>query len=199
MVAPRRTISQEGTQQNVRQVDIALKMLSKKTDANGVTTIMAEVNNASLLPLASDMKVKVGLYNSPVVYANTAAFAEQTLNAAALYDATEKQNMVQIVTLTVDQPDFDQMLYLCTVPMAGTEEVKDVKPTNNVLPVNLVGKYILGDANNDGKVSVADVTAVINRINGSTSGTFIEKAANVNKDEKISIADVTGIINIINK
>ena len=199
MVAPRRTISQEGTQQNVRQVDIALKMLSKKTDANGVTTIMAEVNNASLLPLASDMKVKVGLYNSPVVYANTAAFAEQTLNAAALYDATEKQNKVQIVTLTVDQPDFDQMLYLCTVPMAGTEEVKDVKPTNNVLPVNLVGKYILGDANNDGKVSVADVTAVINRINGSTSGTFIEKAANVNKDEKISIADVTGIINIINK
>ena len=61
------------------------------------------------------------------------------------------------------------------------------------------GNVLLGDANGDGVVTIADVTAVINHINGITTGTFIEEAANVNHDETISIADVTGIINIINK
>lgn len=61
------------------------------------------------------------------------------------------------------------------------------------------GNVLMGDANGDGVVTIADVTAVINHINGITTGTFIEEAANVNHDETISIADVTGIINIINK
>ena len=61
------------------------------------------------------------------------------------------------------------------------------------------GQYQPGDANGDGVVTIADVTAVINHINGNVTGTFIEEAANVNGDETISIADVTGIINLINK
>lgn len=61
------------------------------------------------------------------------------------------------------------------------------------------GQYQPGDANGDDVVTIADVTAVINHINGNVTGTFIEEAANVNGDETISIADVTGIINLINK
>ena len=62
-----------------------------------------------------------------------------------------------------------------------------------------VKNYLLGDVNDDGVVSIADVTAVINKINDDVSGTFVEIAADVNKDGLISIADVTGIINIINQ
>lgn len=58
---------------------------------------------------------------------------------------------------------------------------------------------ILGDANGDGTVSIADVTAIINKINNEVTGTFLEEAADVNGDGIISIADVTGVINIINK
>jgi len=195
--APRRVISQSGTQLNVRQVDMALKVLSKKTIGDE-TTIVAEVNNASLLPLANGMSVKVGLYNSPIVD-NAVSFAEVTVNAADLYDATAKQNKVKLVTLTVDKPDFDQTFYLCSTPVQGSETVKDVQPLNNVLPVKLVGKYLLGDANGDGKVDIADVTAIINHINDATPVNFQPKPANVNKDEIINIGDVTGVINMINK
>jgi len=59
--------------------------------------------------------------------------------------------------------------------------------------------FTLGDANGDGVVSIADVTAIINRINNMVTGTFVEAAADVNGDKIISIADVTGVINIINK
>ena len=62
-----------------------------------------------------------------------------------------------------------------------------------------VTDYIIGDANNDGVVSIADVTAIINKINNNVSSTFAESAADVNGDGLITIADVTGVINIINK
>lgn len=58
---------------------------------------------------------------------------------------------------------------------------------------------LLGDANGDGYVTIADVTAIINRINNAVTGTFVEAAADVNGDGVISIADVTGVINIINQ
>lgn len=58
--------------------------------------------------------------------------------------------------------------------------------------------YFLGDSNADGVVSIADVTAIINHINGD-EGDFNEAAADVNGDGIISIADVTGVINLINQ
>ena len=58
---------------------------------------------------------------------------------------------------------------------------------------------IRGNANGDGKVDIADVTAIINKINGVPPLTFNETAADVNKDGVINIADVTGVINIINQ
>ena len=64
-----------------------------------------------------------------------------------------------------------------------------------VLTLNIALK---GDANGDGTVDIADVTAIINYINGNVSSNFNEVNADVNSDGKIDIADVTGIINIIN-
>lgn len=56
-----------------------------------------------------------------------------------------------------------------------------------------------GDANGDGVINIADVTAIINHINGSTSGSFVLSAADANGDGSINIADVTAVINMINQ
>lgn len=56
-----------------------------------------------------------------------------------------------------------------------------------------------GDSNGDGVINIADVTAIINYINGTTSGAFNETAADANSDGSINIADVTAVINMINQ
>ena len=192
-------IEQSGSQLNVRQVDMALKMLSKKTGADGKTNIVVEVSNHSLLPLANDMTVKVGLYNSPVVDENAVALTEVTLNATDLYDATAKQNKDKMVTLTIDQPDFSQALYLCTVPQLRGAIVNDVLPTNNVLPVSVAGKYMLGDVNGDKKVTISDAVGIVRKVSGTTPSGFIEKAADVTRDGGITINDAVGVVNMILK
>ena len=81
----------------------------------------------------------------------------------------------------------------------GTQDMADKYAGTEVLSSFLVKERLTGDPNCDGKISIADVTAVINRINGISMEVFDEKAADVNGDGNISIADVTGIINIINE
>ena len=56
-----------------------------------------------------------------------------------------------------------------------------------------------GDVNNDGSVSVTDVTMVISHILGKTPEGFNKDAADVNGDKSISVTDVTMMINIILK
>lgn len=57
--------------------------------------------------------------------------------------------------------------------------------------------YVLGDANNDGRVNVSDFTAIANCIMGTPPATFVEMAADVNVDGTINVADLTGVANII--
>jgi hypothetical protein len=196
---PRR-ISQSGTQTDIRQVDMAAKIVSKRID-NDQVTIIAEVNNASLLPLSSDVAVKVGLYNSPLSTEKIAGSTEVTVSNSDLYDASTKSNKVKLVTLTATVPDFGQTVYLRTTPQTMVNGqwsmVSDVRPSNNVLPVKLAGQYLLGDANGDKKVTITDAVAVVNYILGNPSNNFKFKAANVNRDSGISITDAVGIVNII--
>lgn len=61
--------------------------------------------------------------------------------------------------------------------------------------------FVLGDVNRDRKVTIADVTALVNIILGkATEGdthNYDFKAANVNEDDDITIADVTALVNKI--
>lgn len=65
----------------------------------------------------------------------------------------------------------------------------------------LIGIYegLAGDANGDGAVNIADVTAIINYLNDNAPETFDSRNADVNGDKSVNIADVTGIINMINQ
>ncbi len=57
--------------------------------------------------------------------------------------------------------------------------------------------FQLGDVNNDGKVNISDVTALINYLlNHDATGINLD-AANVNQDTEVNISDVTGLINML--
>ena len=191
-------IQQSGTQVDVRQVDMAAKIVSKRVD-NGQLTVIAEVNNASLLPLADGVTVKVGLYPSPLATEKVAGITEVTVSNGDLYDATANENKVKLVTLTGNAPDFGQTLYLRTTPMKNGKALTDVRPSNNILPVNIAGRYILGDVNGDRRVTVTDAAGIVRRVQGNTPAGFIEKAADVNRDNSVSITDAVGVVNMILK
>ena len=54
-----------------------------------------------------------------------------------------------------------------------------------------------GDVNNDGNVTIADVTALVNLILGKDDSGYNRTAADVNNDGSITIADVTALVNLI--
>lgn len=60
-----------------------------------------------------------------------------------------------------------------------------------------ISNYTLGDANGDGKVTVADYTAIAHYIMGNAPANFNEKAADVNGDGKINVADYTAAAHLI--
>ena len=68
-----------------------------------------------------------------------------------------------------------------------------------------VGAYagetpVSGDVNNDGSVTVADVTALVNIINGTSPNPYQdaeENTADVDKDGNVNKNDITALVNII--
>ena len=58
---------------------------------------------------------------------------------------------------------------------------------------NLASSVKKGDVNEDGKVDISDIVAVINQI----AGTSEYVGADVNEDDKVDISDIVAIINII--
>lgn len=56
--------------------------------------------------------------------------------------------------------------------------------------------YVRGDVNDDGRVNIADVTALVNIILGKQQY-YVAKVADVNGDGRVNIADVTALVNII--
>ena len=72
--------------------------------------------------------------------------------------------------------------------------------TNVELPVTEIGytyERMLGDANGDANISIADVTALINFLLSGDPAGFYEVNADINEDGKTSIADVTSLISIL--
>lgn len=72
--------------------------------------------------------------------------------------------------------------------------------TNVNLPVTEIGytyDRMLGDANGDGEVSIADMSVMIDSVLGSAPSSFYEVNADMNEDGGISIADVTILIDML--
>ena len=58
---------------------------------------------------------------------------------------------------------------------------------------------LLGDVNNDGEVTIADVTALVNVLLGKDTSSYNLDAADVNENGTRTIADVTELVNILLK
>ena len=66
-----------------------------------------------------------------------------------------------------------------------------------VMPHEVPPSVHLGDVNCDGKLSITDVTTLINYLLGGSPDPFDDVAADVNEDTKISISDVTALISLL--
>ena len=53
--------------------------------------------------------------------------------------------------------------------------------------------FLRCDANDDARISIADVTTIASKLLGDTPESFSEESADANKDGRISIADVTTV------
>ena len=186
-------------EENIRQTDMSVKLLNKSVDANGKTTILAEVSNASLLPLSNDFTCKVGLYGTAITSRPAVGSTEATVTYSDLWDATTKENKPKLVTITVDKPVTSRTLFLRTIPMEGSETLVDVRLANNVVPVNVLGKFKRGDVNNDGRVDIADVTALVNIIKagGAKGVDYNLEVADMNEDNEIAQDDLQELVNLV--
>ncbi len=103
-----------------------------------------------------------------------------------------------------DVTNSSSMFYGCTSLVGGNGTTYDADNTNGTYAhpdaagnPGYFTKFVLGDANGDGKVTITDAVAVVNYILGSTQGTFNVTAADVSGDGTITITDAVGIVNII--
>ena len=61
----------------------------------------------------------------------------------------------------------------------------------------VVSNILMGDANGDGEVNVADIVEIVNDILGKPSEKFVRAAANMNGDDEINVTDIVMVVNII--
>lgn len=80
------------------------------------------------------------------------------------------------------------------IPFDDTDLIAPVY-IDNYAPIEIVSlpSRLKGDVNEDGKVDISDIVAVINQI----AGTATFRYADVNEDEKVDISDIVAIINVI--
>ena len=81
------------------------------------------------------------------------------------------------------------------IPSDTTEQIAPIY-INPYLPIEvteLPPSHKKGDVNEDGKVDISDIVAVINQI----AGTATYRYADVNEDNKVDISDIVAVINII--
>ena len=78
----------------------------------------------------------------------------------------------------------------------STPEGSDALLPDATFKVN-VSKYELGDVNNDGSVSITDITMAVNYILGKASDKFHASHGDMNHDGEINIADLSEMVEII--
>lgn len=82
----------------------------------------------------------------------------------------------------------------------GTPDMVDKYAGGDLTCSFKVKQLLMGDINNDGSISIADVTALVNILLGNDDAEpykYNHKAANVNGDEDINSEDVTALVSII--
>ena len=89
-------------------------------------------------------------------------------------------------------PDFRfSVMFLNGIIDNGTTDVRFFSPCN------ISVGYERGDANGDGHVNIADVSAIIDHLLGGELDEFQREAADVTTDGEVTIGDVTALIDLL--
>ncbi len=109
---------------------------------------------------------------------------------------TFKGNTGTLMTIYLDIEDVDAGYYYIYARNASI-----AKPSSEMLylndmslQVNITHCYLLGDANGDGEVDVADYVVTANKLVSKPVVSFYDDAADVNRNGTIDIGDLVGII-----
>lgn len=176
--------------------NIALTACAVNADKNGCfegQTLVLDVsvtNNSSTSTYGSQVSVKLCKEGSTAAV-DTKTFTPQVEPLGIQTERLEFDGLTynQPYTITLSSGSYTVEIGNMTTSQPRTFFVYTVTPVERtILP---------GDANLDGVVTIADVTAVVNRILSKEMDTFSEENADVNGDGTITVADVTALVNII--
>ena len=138
------------------------------------------------------------IYNSELAKATyngeEIVFEDRKGTVDALYDE-EKLALTSNGVAANIETSFDEAEAVLTVTVKGDNISED--PTNQHIYTIQFKKYLKGDANGDGKVTITDAVAVVNYILNTTQAKFIKSAADIDSNGEITITDAVGIVNII--
>lgn len=98
-----------------------------------------------------------------------------------------------------DAPEGNYQLKVTNVKL-GTPDMVDKYAGKDVTCTFKVKKLLIGDINYDGLITIADVTALVNILQGKDEEEpyrYNHRAANVNEDDEITLDDVPELVNII--
>lgn len=188
---------------DVKATDLSCTVLSNRIRSTK-NTVIAKITNCSPLPLLSEQTVTAGLYASLTDEEPISGSTLVTIPVSVLYDVATGTPLTKVIMMKAENLSEDQQAFIkVTVKDAG-ENVVDVKPENNHVPVQLYADEgsmmtLMGDANSDGKVDIKDVKAIMLRISGNMQGIFNEAAADVNRNGSIDIGDLIAVIAICAK
>ena len=92
---------------------------------------------------------------------------------------------------------FDVKVFVTLYKPSGSEtSIIELYPVE--LKDNSASEFEIGDVNQDGEVSIADVTSLVNIILNNDSPSAADfPSADVNQDGEVSIADVTSLVSIV--
>lgn len=108
-------------------------------------------------------------------------------NSGALvtFDITAGEDFVESATINLRNVEFT------------TTEGAEIPFSNEQCTVTYVAASKKGDVNNDGKVTISDVTALIDYLLGGDESQINLGNADVNDSQGITIADVTALIDLL--
>lgn len=99
-------------------------------------------------------------------------------------------------TMTEDATAGDYTVAATSISL-GTSALTDKFAGTDQQTTFQIINWLLGDVNNDGRVTMADVTTLLAHIYNNPVPVFVPKAADVNSDSQFTMVDVTRIIAII--
>lgn len=100
---------------------------------------------------------------------------------------------VYVIDTKSDAPVFSQ--WEDALLGSGHVYLSETVADESVKTLTLCG--YLGDANNDGKINVADIVEIVNYTQEKSSETFNEKAADITRDGNVNEDDIKALVSII--